>query len=333
MSGFLSHLVQRALAVSPAMMPRLAGPYEGARVAAVTRSGDGGEEAIATLRRARGQAELRNESSAAWVTGIPREISASSHHSQTQSAHRQPVATTMAASAERPVMLDLNDVQLVPRADAAAAATRLLHAPQTTAGALETEVSFAAHPPSYEHAPGAAQSSPAPSLPVANRWPPAVSPMLPPALRRGDSTAAQVDARTSLDEGESPRPHPLEPFGAPRFDPVVTRSRPDTQGSVAQSSSAPLIDPSSVMPTDGPKRGILIEPSAPPDMPQRPVGGAPQHAAPEPGAATTVHVTIGRIELRAAAPAAAVAPSRPATPRPALSLTDYLDRRTAAGTR
>ena len=204
---------------------------------------------------------------------------------------------------------------------------------QNTAGALESEVSSAPHKRSYVHAPGAVQSSPAPSLPVANGWPAAVPPMLPPALRRGDSTATPADARSSLDEGESPRAHSLEPFGAPRFDPTARLSQRNAEGSAAQSSIAPSVDPSSVIPIDGQKAGMLAEPPAAPAPPQLTSDDAQRHTSTQRSAATTVHVTIGRIELRAAAPAASTAASRPAANRPALSLADYLEQRKTAGPR
>lgn len=50
-------------------------------------------------------------------------------------------------------------------------------------------------------------------------------------------------------------------------------------------------------------------------------------------AAPTVHVTIGRIELRAAAPAPTATASRQPAQRPTVSLRDYLERRNAPGRR
>lgn len=70
--------------------------------------------------------------------------------------------------------------------------------------------------------------------------------------------------------------------------------------------------------------GMLVEARLATESEPRP---HPQQAP----AAPTVHVTIGRIELRAAAPAPAPAPSRSAAKAPTLSLSDYLERRSKAG--
>lgn len=56
-------------------------------------------------------------------------------------------------------------------------------------------------------------------------------------------------------------------------------------------------------------------------------------SAEQAAAATTVHVTIGRIELRAAGPAPTATASRQPAQRPTVSLHDYLERRNAPGRR
>lgn len=304
MTGFLSHLVQRTLAKSPAMMPRLAGPYEGLRQDAVPSVGEGGQDATATLRFVRGHVGPRAESSVAPVTGIPREAFAIGRPDQLGSAHRQPVATTMSAYTEDPAALDLRDVQLP------------------------------SHPRHDTPAPETAQPSPALAPAAASVWPPEVPPMQPPALRRAPPTATQVDARAALDEGESPQHLAIESFGVPRFEPMDRRSDPTAQDSASQSSVVPSVDPLPAIQIDRPKRGMLIEPPAPRAAPPQHVSGDAQlRTSPEPIGTPTIHVTIGRIELRAAAPAAAPTPSRPAANRPALSLADYLEQRTKAGAR
>lgn len=302
MTGFLSHLVQRTLAKSPAMMPRLSGPYEGLRQDVVPSVGEGGQDATATLRFVRGHAGPQAESSAAPVTGISREEFAIGRPGQAESADRTHVAKTMSAYAEDPVALDLHNVQLP------------------------------SHPRHDIAAPESAQSNPASAPAVASGWPPEVPPMQPPTLRRAPPTATQVDACNLLDEGESPQHLAIESIGVPRFEPMGRRSDPNTQDSAHQSSAVPSVDPLLAIQIDRPKRGILIEPPAPrTSPPPHASGDAQSPTLSELNRTPTVHVTIGRIELRAVAPAAA--PSSPAANRPRLSLSDYLEQRTKAGAR
>ena len=104
------------------------------------------------------------------------------------------------------------------------------------------------------------------------------------------------------------------------------------EGTASQSSTVPFVDPSQASRGSRQKQGVLVEPPvARPAISRRPAGDmqAPTQAS----AAPNVHVTIGRIELRAAAPAAAPAFSRSDAARPALTLTDYLERRNATGAR
>ena len=333
MAEFLSHLVQRTLAVSSTMMPRLAGPYEGAREAAVTRAGDGGEEATATLRFSRGQAKLRAESSAP-VEGISREASASAGLGHPVNAHRQPADPTLPVRAEAPTALDLHEVQFGSRADAVAAAISPLRVPSNRPESLDSEASTAPRQRANANAPEVVEPSHTPSPPVASRWPAEVPPMQPPALHQGDLTASQIGGRTPLDDGESPRSHSTEPFGTPRFDPTGLPSELDAEGDGSQSSIVPSIDPSPTIRTVQPKQGMLVEPpAARPSTTRHTAGDAQLLTSSQPSATPTVHVTIGRIELRGSAPATAPAPSRPTENRPALSLADYLERRATAGPR
>jgi hypothetical protein len=77
---------------------------------------------------------------------------------------------------------------------------------------------------------------------------------------------------------------------------------------------------------------MLVEPPTPQASTPQHMGGIVQpRISPQPVAAPTIHVTIGRIELRASAPAANLVPSRPSANCPALSLADYLERRSKAG--
>ena len=102
MAGFLSHLVQRTLAASPAILPRLAGPYEGSRDVAAKRDGDEVEEAITALDLARERAGPQLEPTAGPEVpseGSAREPFASGSRDLPANKHYQPEDPTMPAYA------------------------------------------------------------------------------------------------------------------------------------------------------------------------------------------------------------------------------------------
>jgi len=292
MAGFLSHLVQRTLAASPAILPRLAGPYEGSREPAATRDGDGGAEAITALDLVRGRASPPLEPPAKPGEGSSRAPYASSSPDFVANAHYQPEEPTMPAYANSPTVPDQRDVTLAPRADAAALVMPPVRVPQVRTPFPGSDTSTARHPQTTAEAPEPVEPGHSPSQPISIRWP------------------AEV----------------------PRFEPMDRGNGHVAEDNASRSSNVPSIDPSPAIQTVRQKKGMLVEPPTPQaSTPQHKGGDVQPRISPQPVAAPTIHVTIGRIELRASAPAATPAPSRPAANRPALSLADYLERRTKAG--
>lgn len=73
---------------------------------------------------------------------------------------------------------------------------------------------------------------------------------------------------------------------------------------------------------------VVLSESQPPSAVESPTKGDRRRGSPEPAtAASTIRVTIGRVEVRANLPPAAAPHSKPARPGPMLSLDDYLKQR------
>jgi hypothetical protein len=127
------------------------------------------------------------------------------------------------------------------------------------------------------------------------------------------------------------RPSAEDSAGAPRIDPP--RSARDAAAPVQPVEMTPISPPRRER--DDPPLPVLtprVDPLPPPVMPRlapAPALAAEGGHAPEP-AAPTIRITIGRIEVRATAPAAAPAPPRPSAPA-RQPLDDYL--RAGAGRR
>ena len=417
MAGFLSHLVQRTVAASPAMLPRLAGPYEGSRDVAVTRAGVGDEEAIAALDLARERAgpqleppvgqgvpwegsarepfasgsrdlptnkhyqledpkvpayanspavtdrrdvavtragdggeeaitalDLARERAGsqleppvgqrASLEGSAREPFASGSLDPFTNAHLQPEDPLVPTYADNPAVPDQRDLTLALQADEAALANAKppVQVPQVQTPFLDSDASTARRPRTNTEATEGVEPRQSPSPLVSTRWPVEVPPRRPPALRNDDPTTTPGDAHTPLNGGDLARRHLIEPPGALRFEPMDRGNGHVAEDNASRSSIVPSVDPSPAIQTVRPKQGMLVEPQTPRASTQQHKGGDAQpRLSPQPVVAPTVHVTIGRIELRASAPTASPAPSRPTANRPALSLADYLERRAKAG--
>lgn len=337
MAAFLSHLVQRTLAASSAILPRLAGLYEGSRDVAVTRAGAGDEEAITALDLARERAGLQLESPvgqrASWE-GSARQPFASGSLDPLANAHFQPEDPLVPTYADNPAVPDQRDLTLALQADEAALANAKppVQVPQVRTASLDSDSSTAPRPRTTAEATEAGEPRHPPSPPVSIRWSAEVPPRRPPALRNDDPPTTPDGAHTLLNGGDRARRHLIEPPGALLFEPMDRGNGHVAQDNASRSSIVPSVDPSPAIQTVRPKQGMLVEPPTPQaSTPQHKGGDAQPRISPQPAAAPTVHVTIGRIELRASAPAATPAPSHPAANRPALSLADYLERRTKAG--
>ncbi len=183
--------------------------------------------------------------------------------------------------------------------------------------------------------------------------PPPLSPVVRPAVVvEPDVVSVTEEVRADRPEWPSVRPTPtpaaieyeverIVPSGSPVAD--APRRQPPSPA-VSPSHPAPPVRPAPVtervplrstpeveveMASPPPEREIVPRPSLPPP-PVRPIGrGVPSVAPPPPPAETVVHVSIGRVEVRAAVGAKKAA-AAPAARPPARTLEDYL-RGPAAG--
>ena len=193
--------------------------------------------------------------------------------------------------------------------------------------------------PPVQQASQAGKSRPAP--PPAHPEPGAVQPVPPPATVSGGT-----DAR-------APR-SVIEERRRPALEPVIREAVTGGAGSPAPPPGAARATTEGPPPRTGAEqesRGAL-EPTCPrPEPPPLPVTSTPVVARPrvttarhvEPAAPTstgppatpqpepTIHVTIGRVEVRAITPVPRVPRRQPAKTGPALSLHDYLKQRSEGG--
>lgn len=283
MAGFLTHLVQRTLAASPVLAPRLSGRYEGPREASESPLPSDAAAVSGTPVRVQGPASTQAESPA-----MPGPREARARHARMMDPNDLEQVSEIMPMRIGATLLEPPEVAVMPRLDVP---------PPTPRPARHDGAPHVQDPP----APQAAAEAPA----------------------RGTRTSVQ-DVAPFQPSSPQPQPHEVE---ARALQPVVStnaRPAPASDVNASRSSVVPSVDASPQPQPRGAQTGMLVEPRLPGDSDhQRQPAQAP--------AAPTVHVTIGRIELRAAAPAAAPAPSRNAGKAPALSLSDYLERRAKAG--
>jgi len=275
MAGFLTHLVQRTLAASPVLAPRLTGRYEGPREAsdAPPAHDMGDMPGLA----ARGQA--RPDASAP-AEGMPQPNATRPRHARAMEADDlDPVLAGMPPDDDTPG-LEVADPEVAASLDASPAPR---HAGIDAARQAQSAV-----------------SPPAPEATPAHPSPADVPNVLP-----------QQPASIPL-----PVRHQVEVRAAARTTSSAAPETPAPMSNAAASSFVPSVDASPPSHPEPAVAGMLIEP-------RLPRGGehSPQHA--QAPAAPTIHVTIGRIELRAAA----AAPPRGPAKAPTLSLSAYLERR------
>lgn len=172
-----------------------------------------------------------------------------------------------------------------------------------------------------------AHATPPPALPLGEPRPRARS--VPPArpttrpVAPTDTHAVLGRHRGTADRPAPPASAPLGPDlppGGPGTSPVPRTGSPGRSGPARAGDRAATPRPTAVVPTPQPVVPVAPAPLATPEL--RPTGSAPTTAP------TVVHVSIGRVEVRAALPlpeAPARAPSSSADERAtALSLTEYL---------
>ena len=295
MASFLSHLVQRTRATSPTMMPRLAGVYESVRDAAAWRSDGAGHAADAPEPVSHASAAPRADATRATSMDVPVDA-------PQRGVPLEPLA--MQADGRPPMSLQPqvhSPQRRAPHADVKPA--------PLAAGSREQGPQHAALPP--------LSGAPGPALPR----------IVPPALRH-DGPLAPARLPRPIDETNATQRNPSTTPGLPPMRPDAGTRTADGD---SPSSVVPAVDASPAARGARPQ-GMLVEPPPPrPAIAHGAAGDASLPIATRALAAPTVHVTIGRIELRAATPAAAA--PRAAASRPALSLNDYLSRRNAGRAR
>ncbi|MEW7847656.1 hypothetical protein AB2N08_03050 [Massilia aurea] len=303
MERFLAHIVQRSLGGTPALAPRLAGRFEETRAAAGFAAD--ADEAIAVVHAAPHGAGAP-AGAASHRQPVPEHATehATAPASAPASAPAPAPAPALSPHARaRPAQPDrpapLAGAMAVPDAEAGAVAIAV-------ASGMPTIGSPAPRPPlSTTASPGALAAESAPAA-KANPAPRPLASAAHPAPR---ADGGQVELARARPGSAEPAPGVPAAHGAPFLQTSARQPVPPSVPASPQGQRAPRF-------------GALAEP------PQR---AAPPGAVPVAAQATpTVHVTIGRVELRAAAPAAAAAPARAAPARPPLSLGDYLQRRDQA---
>lgn len=322
MAGFLWHLVQRTMTASPSLTPRFAAPYERMQrdVQPLDAPSDpaGGEwqpsqdppRSAARRNAARPEIEaFAQPVSQAWPDWrtepqtLPAAVSMPSAVLAEPLAAARLVPSLAAAEVAAPVPVQV--ARPVPPAKG-----RRKTAPPHGLAPLDVP----APRPEDLALPGSALLLPGTAL-LAEPPPPLGFSAPPDAHRQGhgrdeplpDETL-EHDARAKASDSDSHAPAPTLSW----------------QPSPREARSATL-----PMPRQPSSTGLLREPRFPTPMPAQPLPASDAFAPEEPalGRAPTVHVTIGRVELRAAASAPPPPGARPAGTRPALSLNDYLARR------
>jgi hypothetical protein len=296
MPGFLARLVQRSLAGRSALVPRLAGRYDDERPA---DTGAGQQPIDALAAPAFGEAA--SGPAAPDGTGLPAGGQAQPERHGAPGAPHPPADRP---GSQQPAVADRGGAPLPAQPAQLGDAGIPDGRPQLERAGGST-VAAPGQAASGRNAPASAQAAPSAQRPV------------PPA---GPRAAADVAGPPAARAGETP--------GMPARVPAAHTAR------AADADAAPpavRAAPAASIPARPPARGALAEPA--PRAIASP--GAAPHAsvAGQVGAVHSVAVTIGRVELRAVTPAAAAAPQPKAGPRPALSLTDYLQRRNQGGDR
>lgn len=221
-------------------------------------------------------------------------------------------------------------------------------------------------PPASTATPAAAHEHDTAAEPAINKAPsPFVEEMTPPASKQAEAghakprlpqrphAAAPTRAATESEWFDQPVALPSRRLQVQGKMPAHPDSQPGFERPPAPAPaqrSAPLAPDQAVARGASPQRPVAAEsavrsiasasdplrslprkePGAPaqailaPRLPPQPVAHPVQPAVSQP-AEPAVHVTIGRVEIRAVS--APAAPKRPAPSKPALSLSDYLDRR------
>jgi hypothetical protein len=311
MAGFLKHLVQRMTAASPLLTPRFSAPYERVQrdvqpdVQPDLAGGDSQPSQDPTWTVPRRSAARREVE--AFAQSAPPAV---------PDRHAEPQAWP---ASQPPAAMPLRTAVLVE--EAALREQTPLPVDETAHAHVGTAVPV---PPRKARKKTAQLSRPA-QQPIDTAMPETALLVDPP---QQPGFAVQPDLHRQYQGRDAPsRDKTTEPEAKAGEGQAATPSVARQPGTVeAHSATLPLPKQPPQQPSP---KGVLLEPALPRPMPAQPmpVGDASAQVLQHPAEASTVHVTIGRVELRAAAPAPAQPGARHAGARPALSLGDYLARR------
>lgn len=357
MSRFLSNLVQRSMGQPSSVMPRLAGRYESIQEA--QPEAHRLETALARETASRAPDEpmhpdldemtppslsMTPQASRVRATfpptpmsappTMPAPLSPAGGNEAASTQHEQP---GRAASSHTPLHTPVHPPEPPPNLslDMGPARKRPVARVEMDLNALDETATDTQAP----------SARPSPATP---RGVTAVMALLTPPPRQMPSTAID-DTFTAIKPDSPTQPkHPPSSTIEPR--PLDTAPGMDEPRDQRQwLSAADTQEPSPAISThwhqppsredreDTPSRaphlrsGLLLDQAR--TQPPMAAMALPEAASAQQAAAPTVHVTIGRIELRAAAPAPTATASRQPAQRPTVSLRDYLERRNAPGRR
>lgn len=335
MAGFLTHLVQRTLAPSPAARPGLAVPPDDATGSATVPDG---EEVFAPPGDAIAGATRVRQSHRVPDAGNARVIAPAVALLAAAAVPPDPAAPVVPVAGQRHEPGPPPESPSVPRVTRSAPDW-----PDVPAPPAKRPESPAQAPPATRLVGEPPRIAEVPQAPAPRA---ATAPVAPPNAPSNAPPDAPANALAEPGPRE-PGPAMHQPSVA-RHDGVVNDARPEGKPTAPPAAPrGPVADGrpaarSIVPPVDATARGhgaravagLLAEPAAARPVSRRDAGlGAPADATPAATAAPSVQVTIGRIELRASTAPPAAAPRRPEAPRPSLGLADYLARRDAAGSR
>ncbi|RTL31670.1 MAG: hypothetical protein EKK47_07410 [Burkholderiales bacterium] len=358
MSRFLSNLVQRSMGQPSTVMPRLAGRYESIQevqpeahrletaFARETASRAPNEPMHPDLDAMTTSPSMTQQASRAQAMFPPMPMQSSptmpapqspadgnevASTQREQPAHAAPTHTPVHTPVHPPepppnLSIDMGPARKRPVArvemdlnalDDAATDTQAPSARPSPATPRGVTAVMALLTPPPRQMPSAAidhtTTAPSPDTSTQPKHPPS-SAIKPGPLDTAPSMDEPRDQRQWLTEADTQEPSPAR--SKQRHQPSSREDREDS----------PIRAPHLL------RSGLLLDQAR--TQPPMAAMALPEAASAEQAAAApTVHVTIGRIELRAAGPAPTATASRQPVQRPTVSLRDYLERRNAPGRR
>lgn len=357
MSRYLSNLVQRSMGQPSTVMPRLAGRYESmreaqpeahhleaalAREAASRAPNEPTHPDLDEMTPSHSMTQQASRARAMFQPTpmpappkMPDPLSPADGNEVASTRHEQPahavsshtpvrtpvhppepqpnLSIDMGPARKRPVARVEMDLNALDETVTDAQAPSARPSPATPRGV--TAVMALLTPPPRQMPSNAIDDIPTAAQPDTSTQPkhPPSSSIKPGPLATAPSMCEPHDQRQRLTEADTQEPRPAT--ANQRHQPLSREDREDT----------PIRAPHLL------RSGLLLDQA----RTQSPMAAMalPEAASAQQAAAPTVHVTIGCIELRAAAPAPTATASRQPAQRPTVSLRDYLERRNAPGRR